>query len=113
MSVNAKKTNLIVFKNKNSNLNNSTITIVLDGNVLNCVVSIKFLEIYVDDRLCWRQHIRAVSVKISRNICILSKIRYKLPSYVLRNLYFTLIEPHLLFEIWYGDLHQRQILKAE
>jgi len=98
MSFNAKITNFIALINKNINLNNSMINIVLDRNVLTRVQSTIFLGIYVDDGLCWRQHIRAVySAKNSRSICILCKIRYKLPVYVLRNLYFTLIQPLLLY----------------
>ena len=52
-----------------------------------------FLGVIIDDQLKWSTHIESVEQKLQRLIGILYKIRYKLPSWCLRNIYFAFVYP--------------------
>ena len=53
-----------------------------------------FLGITINNKLNWNSLINKVTNKISKTVGILNKLRYFLPSGVLRTLYNTLILPH-------------------
>jgi len=53
-------------------------TILIDGNVISCIDTSKFLEVLIDERLNRKPHINQVIAKINRNVAVISRIRYKL-----------------------------------
>lgn len=59
------------------------------------VDTFNFLGITFDCHLTWKQHINLLSIKISRVIGILHKLKYIFPRTILQNLYSSLIIPHL------------------
>jgi len=61
------------------------------------VDSTKCLGVYVDQHLTWKVHIKNISSKIAKNIGILSRISYLLPSYTRITLYYSLIYPYLSY----------------
>ena len=68
---------------------------------------IKFLGVYVDNRLSWKDHITTTCKTISRNIGVINKLKYVLPSSVLLMLYSSLILPYLNYGILvWGNTHQ-------
>ena len=71
--------------------------ISIDNLIIELVDEIKFLGVYLDSKLLWKQHISQISLTISRNIGIMSKLRYKLPTSAMLILYNTLILPHLTY----------------
>src|SRR5271165_6475319 len=71
--------------------------IVLDGITLNQVNVSKFRGVFIDDKLNWKQHILFVNSKISKNLGIIRKVHYKLPSSALLSLYYALIAPNLSY----------------
>ena len=76
----------------------------MNGVSLQKVDCSKFLGVLIDDRLTWKPHIDAISVKIAKCTGILSKLKHYLPRNILRSLYLTLILPHLLYclSVWAG-----------
>ena len=56
----------------------------------------KFLGIYIDNKLNWKDHISYISGEIARGIGMLIKARKCLDKTTLRNLYFTFIYLHIL-----------------
>ena len=96
LSLNAKKTNYIMFGNKKIPPSDS-ICITFNGTIINRVTSIKFLGVFVDEHLDWKKHISHVSSKISRSIGIMNRLRYVLPKSTLLTLYYSLIQPNLLY----------------
>ena len=63
----------------------------------------KFLGVIIDENLNWKEHIKLVSSKISKNIAIIYKAKQFFEnSFVLRTLYCSLILPYLMYcmEIW-------------
>ena len=96
LSLNSKKTNYMIFSNTISNL---PIQITFDGTPITKVTSTKFLGVTIDSKLSWNVHIDNISKTISRNIGIITKLKYVLPSESLFMLYSTLISPYLNYGI--------------
>ena len=96
LSLNLKKTNYMVYSNTLTNLPNQ---ITFDGIVVTEVTSTKFFGVTIDKKLCCNVHIDKICKTISRNIGIITKLRYVLPSANLIMLYSTLIIPYLNYGI--------------
>lgn len=111
LQLNIKKTKFAIFGpsqktsriNKIENLKINNQTIEQFGNK-HTEKSIKFLGIQIDETLSWNYHIKYISKKISQGLYILNRVKNFLPKYVLRNLYYTLIDSHLVYGIQaWGD----------
>jgi hypothetical protein len=78
--------------------------VFIDNFSIKYVDNIKFLGVILDSKLSWRQHISQVCLTISRNIGVMSKLRYKLPDSAMLLLYNALILPHLMYcnIVWGG-----------
>ena len=96
LSLNVKKTQIIIFGNKKITSNIET-KIMFNNCVIEKVKQTKFLGIIVDENLTWKNHILHVSNKISRSIGVLNRVRYIFPTRTLHNLYYSMIHPHLLY----------------
>ena len=57
----------------------------------------KYLGILIDDNLSFKSHIHYLTIKLSRSVGVISRLRYFLPSSTLINLYYSLIHSHLLY----------------
>ena len=75
------------------------------------VDSFNFLGVMIDKNLSWREHIQRISLKISRTIGIMSRLKNVLPSDVLRVIYCSLILPYINYCIlaWGFSLHISRI----
>jgi hypothetical protein len=73
--------------------------IIVNDVVLDNVNDCKYLGITLDNDLKWTTHIEAVHKKIIKFIGIFYKIRNKLPSEVLKSIYFAFVHPHLLYGV--------------
>ena len=100
LSLNIKKTNYMLFGNRSHTAvrtNADVLEVAIDGFKIERVSVTKFLGVYVDDGLRWKYHVLAVNRKISRNIGILRRISYKLPSSTLLIIYNALIYTNLSY----------------
>ena len=66
---------------------------------IEAVTSMKFLGLIIDDKLSWKCHIDSICRTISRNIGIVNKVKFFLPTSSLLMLYSTLILPYLNYGI--------------
>ena len=82
LSLNVKKTNYIIFGKKIAQILPIP-KIIIDGVIVDRAVSTKFLGVIIDETLCWKEHVLAVSNKVSRGIGILTRVKYILPRDVL------------------------------
>ena len=94
MSVNIKKKNYIIFKSKQK-LINYKLNIKIDNIEIEQVSVTKFLGVIINENLTWKNHVKVFKNKISKNMGILAKITSNVPCVILRNLYFTLLQPYL------------------
>jgi len=64
--------------------------------------SVKYLGIYLHEHLKWDQHLNHVIKQLTRAIGMLSKVRHYVPIWLMRTIYFSLFNSHLIYccEIW-------------
>ena len=64
---------------------------------LECKEFIKYLGILIDNNLTWKHHIDHITIKISRTIGLISKLRHLVPKHTLINIYRSLVAPYLSY----------------
>ena len=112
LSLNATKTKFMIFHNLNKKIAIIPSIKVNDINIER-VKDFNFLGITLDQNLNWSSHINKISIKISRAIGIMVRIKRYLPTYILKTLYYSLIFPHLSYGniIWYT--HNSPLFKLQ
>jgi len=91
LSINFDKTCYIVFPpNKNDNIN-----LVIQNIVIKRVDHFKYLRVVIDSNLKWTAHIECVYQKLIKYVSIFYKLRSKLPSQVLKNIYHAFVNSHI------------------
>ena len=98
MSFNKDKTSYMFFNFKKKSCSDD-IGISMDDVKLLRESSYKYLGVIIDDQLTWNQHIDHIISKIKRFIGIFFRLRNKLSSVCLKDLFFALIYPHLLYGV--------------
>ena len=100
-SLNVAKTQsmLIATKPKHQTLNNAAekLNLKIRGSELDVVKKTKHLDVKVDNSLDWKEHIKAVSTKVSRAIRFLNHAKNILPMASLKTLYSSIVEPHFRY----------------
>ena len=64
--------------------------------------SCKFLGVLIDNRLSFKNHVKYVTDRISRNSSIFYEIHDKLPFKARLNCYYGFIYPYLTYNIFWG-----------
>ena len=124
LSLNLKKTKYMIFHNSQRNIAKNHLfkylvdepsTIKINETPIERVKSYKFLGLILQENLSWKEHIEKTANNISRTICILYKIKYKVPQNILKMIYSALILPHLNYGIliWGFDLERLFILQKK
>ena len=92
MSINTEKTFYMSFTNKpiSDNFN-----IILNGTIIDCKSSEKYLGLILDNSLSFKPHIEYVCSKVSKALGIIYRSRDFLPKSVLVSLYYSLVYPYL------------------
>jgi len=116
LHINYDKTNFMIFEPKfriNNNNNYNTLTsmkLFLNGNEIQCVHSVKYLGVIIDDQLNWTDHIKHVTSKVSSMIGIMYRNNHFLPPYCKKNIYFALIHSVLIYCIEvYANVNKSQL----
>ena len=62
----------------------------------------KLLGVILDDKLNYREHIQYICSKVSKSLSIIYNIKYYVPDFVLKILYFSTVQSHLTYclAIW-------------
>jgi hypothetical protein len=97
LSLNISKTNFIIFCNSKKKYDCTNLHIRLSNEDIQQVHHAKFLGVYVDERLNWDKHVQEITSKLSKNIGILTKLKFLLPTETLLTLYNSLILPYLMY----------------
>ena len=74
VSLNVKKTEMVIFKSKRKKFND-IVKITLSGERIYPTASVKYLDAKVGHFLIWQHHINYLSVKLNRANVLLFKIR--------------------------------------
>ena len=103
LSLNINKTKFMLFSTKSQNQSNIDLKInglsIKQAGQNHEETTIKFLGVYLEENLNWRNHINHIRNKVSRALFTINKIKNILPSSALRCLYFALVHCHFTYAI--------------
>ena len=101
ISLNASKTEIIIFKRKNKQIQKH-LNFRVSGQKIEITNSVKYLGIQLNDSLTWKTHLISLLPKLNRAIGLLSKIRCYTPKYLLKTIYYSLFNCHLIYacQVW-------------
>lgn len=94
LSLNIKKSNFVLFHARQKLITQS-FSLKINNEDLKCEACVKYLGIFIDSNLNWKNQVSHVCNKIRRSIGLLSKIRFYVNLKTLINLYYALIYPYL------------------
>ena len=79
----------------------------INNNCIDRVSEFNFLGLIISSDLKWNKHIEHISLKISKVIGIMFRMKYILPSGILHTIYKTLIMPHYSYCLltWGSKIH--------
>ena len=108
LTLNLTKTVYLYFEK--SSKTNTDLDLTLNGVTIPRVNCTKFLDIWVDDQLNWKQHITKLVTKLSSRTCLLHRGRYLLSSHAKKIMYYGQIyyliasKPHNLWIKYLGNV---------
>ena len=104
-------------KERSLTRNKEELTLKIQEEPIDNVLITKYLGIQVDRNLDWKDHIKALSSKISRAIGLLRHAKVFLPQDTLKTLYTGIVEPHFRFccSVWgnCGAMEKNQLQKLQ
>ena len=95
--LNIKKTNYIVFRNKNYPTINTNLVLKIDDIVIDKVEKAKFLGVLINSSLTLHDHIKILCNKVSKSIGIMLRVNKNVDANVLPMLYHSLIQPYFQY----------------
>ncbi len=93
LSLNVDKTHYIIFAGNRYIDNN--VNILLGETSIERNFTTKFLGVFIDSRINWREHVRYIHGKLSKSIGVINKIKHNLTKDALLILYYSLLYPYL------------------
>ena len=101
ISLNASKTEIIIFKTKLITITKHVNLRVSDQKI-NPTTNVRDLGIHLNNSLTWEIHFKNLQTKLNRAIGLLSKIRHYTPKSLLKMIYFSLSNSNLIYacQIW-------------
>ena len=102
LTLNAKKSNYVIFRPYQRKLNYSVNIEMIDNctqipTTLQCEDHVKYLGVLLDSNLSWKFHINNVALKIGRTVGVVARLRHFVPRTTLLNIYQSMILPYLTY----------------
>ena len=94
LSLNVKKSNYMVFRNKKDN-SEPLLTISINGEPVEEVKCAKYLGIFIDHKLTFKEHINHVAKKLTRGNILISRLRHFVTREILTSFYHAHFHSHL------------------
>ena len=84
---------------------------------INTTTCVKYLGVYLNDSLTWETHFKNLIPKLNRAIGLLSKVMHYMPKFLLKTIYYSLFNSHLIYasQIW-GQIETKlfqQVVKLQ
>ena len=101
ISLNADKTELVIFSPKRKQITKH-LNFRISGQKIEISTRVKYLGIQIDQHLNWNEHIKNIIPKLSRAIGVLSKICHYVPKFLLKTIYYSIFNSHLIYacQVW-------------
>ena len=102
LSLNIKKSNFVIFHTYQKTLNYIPNLKIFDHNsqqyiALEHKIYIKYLGILIDSHLTWNNHVDYITLKVSKTVGIISRLRHFVPYQTLLNIYRSLVQPFITY----------------
>ena len=97
LSLNVKKTKLLIFHSKRKKIEQNSVSIKLSGNLLTPVENVKYLGMSIDNNLSWDAHVYNLSKKLGRANGILAKLRHYVPLKNRVSVYYAIFHSQILY----------------
>ena len=97
LSLNATKTNYMLFTNRD--IQNLNTTLTLGNSIIDKVKCTKFLGMYIDENLKWNEHTHKVTQKLTRSYYAINKAKHSLNKRHLSTVYYSMVYPYLIYGI--------------
>ena len=109
LSLNIKKTKFMLFSPRKSVRIEEDI--LINGIIVERVECFKFLGVFIDSHLKWKEHIHHLKSKIANGLGIINKAKRLLSDATLLTLYYSFIYPYFLYciDVW-GTASQELML---
>jgi len=95
LHLNTDKTCYSIFSPTKSRV--SYLQLTFNNTEIRHVATSNYLGVFIDEDFKWSTHFAAVQFKLQRIIGICFKLRYKLPDWCLKNIYFAFVHPYILY----------------
>ena len=96
ISLNANKTEIIIFRSKWKQIT-KYLNFQLSGQKINVSNKVRYLGIEIEQHLDWNARVKNVIPTLNRAIGILSKIQHYVPKFLLKTIYYSLFNSHLIY----------------
>ena len=95
LKLNEAKTQMLVLGKKEGAKELDNVNVELKGQKVTRCDKVKYLGVWIDENLSWRDHIEALRKKCYGGLAKISRLRDSLPAVTKRRVYNALILPHL------------------
>ena len=113
LSLNVAKTRFMLFHARGKNVNQLVPDIKIANQTVARTENFDFLGLTINENLSWTPHVNKISNKISRATGLIRVLKRYLPDYILRIIYYSLVQSHLCFSILAWGSEQSRIFKIQ
>ena len=110
LSLNPSKTEIIIFKAKNKKITKH-LNFRLSGQKIHIKNNAKYLGITIQDNLGWEIHVNNLLKKLRRSVAILFKVRNYAPKWLIRTIYYSLFNSHMIYGCQIWGQHKTNLVK--
>ena len=104
ISLNKSKTKILLFRPKSKRNITKHLNFRISGQYIPQKTQVKYLGLIINEHLDQDLHFSQLKKKVNRGIGLLGKIRHFIPNYLLKTLYFSLLNSNLIYVFArYGD----------
>ena len=110
IGLNTSKTETLLFRPKGKTINRH-LNFRISGESIKTFTTVKYLDILLHEHLNWQPHIDSLVTKLSRAAGLLSKTRYYVPKYLLRTIFFSIFNSHMIYTCQTWEQNKSKIKK--
>ena len=110
LCLNVKKTKYMIF---NRTRQNAAVELKINDTKLDQVKQFNFLGLIIDETLSWQPYIKTLSLKLSRSLGIMNRLKSFLPKSILRSIYFAIFHSYLNYQILSWGSHCSQLFPLQ
>jgi len=109
LSLNMNKTNYLFFNKTKQNINHQ-----INNRPISHAACVKYLDVYLDEKVCWNRHIEHIDIKFSDAKGTLYKLNKYIPKSAVMAVCYSLVYSHLQYAIiCCGNTSKNKIRKLE